>query len=263
MKNIFEIATICLQRADIEEKLSLTHHAWQLYQDGELELCSRHSPAAIEMTQFPDKPVLCSPKAMPRRTFATEAGIIAAFHSTAHIEFIAIYLAWDILYRFRDMPDQFYIDWLRVADEEAQHFTLIRNYLKNKGVDYGDLPAHQGLWERAEQTADDLLDRLALVPRGMEARGLDVTPGMIEKCKGIGDSLAEQIFTRILNDEVGHVELGSYWFKFVCKQRGYQAEEKYRELIIKFLNGKPKGPFNRDMRINAGFSESELKWLEN
>jgi len=185
------------------------------------------------------------------------------FHAIAHVEFVAIYLAWDILYRFRGMPEQFYQDWLRVADEEAQHFALIRTHLLAMQVDYGDLPAHSGLWDHAKDTADDLPGRLAMVPRCMEARGLDVTPALIEKFRILGDAASVAILTRILTDEVGHVELGSYWFKFVCQQRGFEAEAKYRELIDQYyVGGKPKGPFNRELRKVAGFSDAEIDWLE-
>jgi uncharacterized ferritin-like protein (DUF455 family) len=200
---------------------------------------------------------------MPRRKLTTAEGVAAFFHAIAHVEFVAIYLAWDILYRFRDMPKAFYQDWLRVADEEAQHFALIRTHLRAMQVDYGDLPAHSGLWDHAKDTADDLLGRLAMVPRCMEARGLDVTPTLIEKFRLLGDDASVAILTRILTDEVGHVELGSKWFKFVCRQRGFETEAKYRELIDQYyVGGKPKGPFNRELRKIAGFSDAEIDWLE-
>ena len=263
MENIFELASQCLHCTDIEEKLSVTHHARQLDQQKLLDLTSQAEPLSIAATKFPKFPELLDPKKMPRRKFTTAAGVVAFFHAIAHIEFIAIYLAWDILYRYRDMPEQYYHDWLRVADEEAQHFSLIRNFLLQKGVDYGDLPAHQGLWTRAEDTADDFLARLALVPRGMEARGLDVTPGMIEKCRDIGEQQGMEILTRILEDEVTHVSIGSYWFKYQCEQEQVDAEHKYQQLMLRYLKGKPKGPFNHALRINAGFSEAELNWLEN
>jgi uncharacterized ferritin-like protein (DUF455 family) len=167
------------------------------------------------------------------------------------------------LYRFRGLPEQFYQDWLRVADEEAQHFALIRTHLRAMQVEYGDLPAHSGLWDHAKDTADDLPGRLAMVPRCMEARGLDVTPALIEKFSVLGDDASVAILTRILTDEVGHVQLGSYWFKFVCQQRGFEAEAKYRELIDQYyIGGKPKGPLNRELRKIAGFSDVELDWLE-
>ncbi len=196
-----------------------------------------------------------------QKSFAIWVGYLLPAAS-AHIEFVAIYLAWDILYRFRGLPKKFYQDWLRVADKEAQHFTLIRNYLLEMGADYGKLPAHGGLWEHAEETSVDVLDRLALVPRCMEARGLDITPQMIRKFKQQGDNKSVVLLTKILEDEVGHVKLGSYWFKIICQQRDINYEEKYMELIKKFYVRKPKEPFNRELRIIAGFSNAKIDWLE-
>jgi len=200
---------------------------------------------------------------MPKRKLTTPSGVAAFFHAIAHVEFVAIYLAWDIIYRFRGLPEQFYSDWLRVADEEAQHFELLRAHLQTMNLDYGDLPAHAGLWEHATDTAADVLARLALVPRCMEARGLDVTPALIEKFKALKDTRSAALLTRILTDEVGHVELGSFWFKYVCQIRGFAHESQYQALIEQYYKGgKPKGPFNRELRIQAGFSTAEIEWLE-
>ena len=264
MKNIFEFAEACLHSATIDEKLALTHQAWRLLKNGELSLLSELPVLPIAQVKFPDKPILLAPRNMPKRKLGTADGVAAFFHAIAHVEFVAIYLAWDMLYRFRGLPDQFYQDWLKVADEEAQHFELIRTHLLALYVNYGDFPAHSGLWDHAKDTADDLLARLAMVPRCMEARGLDVTPAIIAKFRQMGDDSSVALLNRILTDEVGHVERGSYWFKFVCEQQGFEPEAKYRQLIRQYYQGgKPKGPFNREMRIIAGFSNSELDWLEN
>jgi uncharacterized ferritin-like protein (DUF455 family) len=264
MKNVFEFAEACLHSATIDEKLALTHLARQSSESGELCLKSDQPVLPIARVKFPGKPILLPPRDMPKRKLGTAGGIAAFFHAIAHVEFVAIYLAWDMLYRFRGMPSQFYQDWLRVADEEAQHFELIRTHLRALHVSYGDLPAHSGLWDHAKDTADDLLARLAMVPRCMEARGLDVTPAIIAKFRQLGDDSSVTLLNRILTDEVGHVERGSYWFKFVCEQQGLEPETKYRQLIKQYYQGgKPKGPFNREMRIIAGFSNAELDWLEN
>jgi len=262
VKNIFTIAEKCLHHSDINQKIQLTHHAKKLAESNQLSFQSADSVLAITKTKFPEHPLLLKPRDMPRRRLNSELGKAAFFHALAHIEFIAIYLAWDILYRFRGLPDVFYQDWLSIADEEAQHFTLIREHLQEMNVDYGDLPAHRGLWDHAEDTAADILARLAMVPRCMEARGLDVTPQMIKKFKIQDDQKSVELLTRILNDEVGHVKTGSYWFKLICEQRGLNYEEKYKELIEKYYVGKPKGPFNRELRIIAGFSNAEINWLE-
>ena len=264
MENVFECAEACLYGADIDKKLALTHQAWQSLENGKLCLISQPPILPIVLVKFPDKPVLLPPRDMPKRKLGTAEGLAAFFHAIAHVEFVAIYLAWDLLYRFRGMPNQFYQDWLKVADEEAQHFELIRTHLREMAVEYGDLPAHSGLWDHAKDTADDLLARLAMVPRCMEARGLDVTPAIIAKFKQLGDDSSVALLNRILTDEIGHVERGSYWFKFVCEQQGLDPEAKYRQLIKQYYQGgKPKGPFNREMRIIAGFSTTELDWLEN
>ncbi|MDD2660254.1 MAG: ferritin-like domain-containing protein [Methylococcales bacterium] len=264
MKNIFVFAEACLHGAAIGEKLAMTHQAWHAFENDQLSFIPDHPALPIAQVRFPDKPVLLPPRDMPKRKLGAVEGIAAFFHAIALVEFVAIYLAWDLLYRFRGMPDQFYQDWLRIADEEAQHFELIRAHLLAMHVDYGDLPAHSGLWDHAKETADNLLARLAMVPRCMEARGLDVTPAIIAKFKQLDDDASVAVLNRILTDEVGHVERGSYWFKFVCKQQGFEPEDKYRRLIRQYyLGGKPKGPFNREMRIIAGFSNDELDWLEN
>jgi len=264
MKNVFEFAEACLHNTTIDEKLALTHQAWRTLENSELSLLSELPVLPIARVKFPDKPILLAPRNMPKRKFGTAEGVAAFFHAIAHVEFVAIYLAWDMLYRFRGLPDQFYQDWLRVADEEAQHFELIRTHLLAMTVNYGDLPAHSGLWDHAKDTADDLLARLAMVPRCMKARGLDVTPAIITKFRQLEDDASVALLNRILTDEVGHVERGSYWFKFVCEQQELEPEAKYRQLIKKYYQGgKPKGPFNREMRIIAGFSNAELDWLEN
>lgn len=262
MKNIFRIAESCLFQASIPEKLLHTHQAWRYCEDDLLSYESVDTPKTIEATQFPDKPRLLSPKQMPRRQLTTPEGLAAFFHALAHIEFVAIYLAWDIIYRFRGLPNEFYRDWLRVADEESQHFTLLSDHLATLGYDYGDLPAHGGLWDHAHDTRCDLLARLAIVPRCLEARGLDVTPAMIEKLEALGHADGVAILTRILNDEVGHVQLGSKWFDYQCRQQSLDPCETYKKLINHYFKCKPKGPFNREMRIIAGFSDAELDWLE-
>ena len=259
---IFEFAECCLFDDDVERKLALTHQAQQLADTGQLSLADTGRIRPIAETAFPAKPLLLMPRDMPRRRLDTADGKAAFFHALAHIEFMAIYLAWDIVYRFRGLPDAFYRDWLRIADEEAQHFEMLRGHLLQLGCDYGDLPAHRGLWNHAEDTADDILARLAVVPRCMEARGLDVTPAMIEKLAAMDDQIGVTMLSRIYQDEIGHVERGSYWFKAFAEQRGLDVEQAYKDSIVRYYTGKPKGPFNREVRIIAGFSDNEVDWLE-
>lgn len=262
-KSIFTLAQACLAGAGVDEKLTLTRLAKDLDAVGKLSFDGGEiSPRPIASVQFPDRPAAVDPRHLPRRKLATPEGRAALLHAVAHIEFTAIQLAWDLLYRFRGLPETFCRDWLDVAADEALHFELLRGRLQELGYDYGDFPVHRGLWDVAEDTADDLAARLALVPRCMEARGLDVTPGMIAKLEQIGDEPAAAILRRILHDEVGHVALGSRWFHWVCRQRGVQPEETYFDLLRSRLRRDVRSPVNRELRLAAGFSASEIDRLE-
>lgn len=263
MNNLYEIAETCLHNPSIDEKLALTHHAKSLLDKGLLDFSANQPIQSINQVRFPEKPILQAPRQMPKRKLTSTEGVVAFFHAIAHVEFMAIYLAWDLLYRFRSLPVQFYQDWLNVAHEEAQHFELIRQHLREMNVEYGDLPAHGGLWDHATSTAENLLARLALVPRCMEARGLDVTPAIIAKFTAQGDQASVAILNRILTDEIKHVERGSFWFKTACNDQGLEPEGQFQQLISQYyLGGKPKGPFNRELRKKAGFTEVDLAWLE-
>ncbi len=210
----------------------------------------------------PAHPELVPPRDVPRRKLTSNAGRAALVHALTHIEFNAINLALDVVYRFRDMPNEFYVDWLKVAAEEAYHFSLLNERLNELNQEYGDFSAHNGLWEMAVKTADDVLVRMALVPRVLEARGLDVTPGMIERLQQVGDERSADILRIILRDEIGHVAIGSRWYLWACKQRGLEPEPTFRGLIEKHVQGQLRGPFDYEARIKAGFSEDELQALE-
>ena len=180
----------------------------------------------------------------------------------AHIEFNAINLAWDAVQRFRGLPRAYYADWVRVADEEALHFGLMRDRLRALGYDYGDFPAHDGLWSMALRTAADPLERMALVPRVMEARGLDVTPGMMARFREAGDEETAACLAVILRDEVGHVAAGTRWFRYLCAERGLDPETRYFELLSTHLGESIRCPLNLDDRRQAGFAETELERLQ-
>ena len=182
-------------------------------------------------------------------------------HAIAHIEFNAINLALDAAYRFTDMPEQYYRDWISVAADEARHFSMIRNYLVTHGADYGDFPAHNGLWDMAIKTAHDVLARMALVPRVMEARGLDVTPAMIRKLDRAGDAEAVAILEIIYREEIEHVRIGSHWFRYVCDCRGLNPEPTFFGLVDEYFAGELRGPFNLEARRRSGFGEVELERL--
>jgi len=226
----------------------------------------QHDDSRVEIIARPGRPLkpeLVPPRNLQRRKLTTTEGHAALIHSLCHIEFNAINLALDAVYRFRDLPDDYYHDWLKVTAEEACHFGLLRDHLKTLGYDYGDFPAHNGLWEAAVDTAHDPLVRMALVPRVLEARGLDVTPGIIEKLRSIGDNAAVAILEIIHRDEIGHVAIGSHWFKFLCQQRSLPMEATFVDLIKTYMHGGVRKPIAHDTRRQAGFTEAELDYLEN
>ena len=202
----------------------------------------------------PDAPELLAPRDVPRRRPGTLAGRIALLHAVAHIELNAVDLHWDIIARFTDtrMPMGFYDDWVKAADEEAKHFNLICDCLEALGSHYGALPAHAGMWRAAEDTADDLLGRLAVVPMVLEARGLDVTPGMIEIFRKAGDAQALDALSVIYGEEVAHVAYGSKWFHFLCGRQDIDPKEVFHDLVRRYFHGALKPPFNEEKRAEAG-----------
>ncbi len=256
-------AQACLHAATPEEKVARTFDAFARFSRGELELqAAAPPPDPIGMPGRPARPQLVPARALPRRGFGTPEGLAAFVHAVAHIEFNAIDLAWDAVYRYRGMPSRFYDDWASVANDEARHFTMLRARLQALGCDYGDFDAHNGLWEMAEKTAHDGLARMALVPRVLEARGLDVTPGMIAKLRQLGDDATADILEVILREEVGHVAAGSRWFRWHCAQRGLEPRETFRMLLAEYARAVLYGPFNRAARLEAGFDAEELESLE-
>ncbi|HHT00602.1 MAG TPA: ferritin-like domain-containing protein [Thiomicrospira sp.] len=210
----------------------------------------------------PEKPQLVSPKELPKRRLGSKEGHASLMHSIAHIEFNAVNLALDAIYRFQDMPYEYYRDWLGVAGEESYHFQMVREHLNSLGYEYGDMPAHDGLWLTTYETDHDPLVRMALVPRTLEARGLDVTPPMINKLRAIGDKRGVEILKILLRDEIGHVEVGTRWFRYLCKQRDQNPFEAFQNIITNYFHGNLRGPFNYEAREAAGFSEEEIKWLK-
>ena len=210
----------------------------------------------------PGRPQLVSPRELPRRRLGSREGRIALIHAVSHIEFNAINLGLDAALRFNDMPDAYYRDWLRVAHDEARHFRMLRDRLVELDSDYGALPAHNGLWDMAEKTAHDSLIRMALVPRVLEARGLDVTPGMIEKLKQVGDEKTVALLEVILEEEEAHVAIGTHWFRHLCAERDVNPEQTFESLLRRYYADQLRGPFNLPARRRAGFSGPELDWLQ-
>lgn len=262
MQSLFELAYDCLMAADPQLKISLTEDTADRWTSGHCDLQPAGPLRAIDIPGRPARPLLVPPSRVPKRKLASPEGRAAFLHALAHIEFNAINLAWDAVYRFRDMPPEFHDDWVRVAREEAQHFGLLRARLLELGHDYGDFPAHNGLWEMARDTAHDVLVRMALVPRLLEARGLDVTPGMRERLLQAQDTGSAAILARILADEIGHVAIGSHWFRHVCRQRGLQPAATFRSLLLGHFTGRIRRPLNFAARTQAGFDREELQMLE-
>lgn len=229
---------------------------------------AEHAPALPTCTAalpgHPERPTLGSHNEVARRSPATPEGRAVLLHAIAHIEFNAINLALDAIWRFDGMPRPYYLDWLRVAAEEARHFQMLRAHLRSQGYDYGDFPAHQGLWTMCEKTQHDATARMALVPRTMEARGLDATPLIQRKLRQVGtpDALAAaDILDVILREEVGHVAIGNHWYRWLCARDGLEPESHYTTLVRRYEAPRPKPPFNEEARRLAGFSETELQWL--
>jgi len=209
----------------------------------------------------PVRPLVVPHGQIRQRSVRTAEGRAALVHAIAHIELNAIDLALDAVWRFDGLPDAFYRDWAGVAREEALHFTLLRDHLHGLGFAYGDFPAHGALWEMAERTRGDVLARIALVPRTLEARGLDASPAVKAKLLGAGDTAGAAIIDRILRDEIGHVAIGNCWFRWLCDARGLDPVETYAELAARHAAPRPRGPFNVEARRAAGFSEAELARL--
>ncbi len=258
----FETARHCLALGDPEAKCAAVHAAWAECQSEEWIFDDDSPPAPVAAPGRPSRPELVEPSALPRRRLGSDEGRAALVHAVAHIEFNAINLALDAVYRFRGMPPGYYQDWFSVAADEARHFAMLARRLEDLGHAYGDFPAHNGLWEMAEKTAGSCLERMALVPRVLEARGLDVTPGMMQRLQNAGDQETVEVLRVILAEEVRHVEIGTRWFRHCCHQAGLDPEETFFSLLKRHYGSSIRGPFNLEARYEAGFTEREMTWLD-
>lgn len=268
---LWDKVTQALKEKDPEQKCQ---HVNELYTAllPHIEQCELNDFPIVkrdeEIAAFPDKPRLVPPHSVPKRSFATQEGYAATLHAIAHIEFNAINLGLDAAWRFAREAEKelgqglpFMRDWLRVAYEESLHFTLVNNHLKTLGYEYGDFEAHAGLWEMAQATAHDIWERMALVPRVLEARGLDATPVMQEKIAQRKDFEAVKILDIILRDEIGHVSIGNHWYHALSAKRGLDAMQCFTDLLHKYRIVIFKGAINTDARIQAGFTQFELDWI--
>jgi len=233
----------------------------QLYGRLSLNPSTYLSAEGLQLPGRPLRPELVPPLTVPKRAMHTVVGRHSLLHSLAHIEFNAMNLALDAIWRFADMPAQYYVDWLKVAKEEAYHFSLIEEHLQLLGLAYGDFPAHNSLWEMVERTSDAVIARMALVPRTMEARGLDAVPAIRERFKQIKDDRVVEILEIILRDEVGHVSIGNQWFNFLCTKENLSPIKAYQDLAKQYRAPALRGPFNLEARKLAGFTVEELSLL--
>lgn len=262
MTDLHAAAKRCLDATDPVDKLRLTRSTWHALQAGKLRADpASPPPEPIGAPGRPSKPLLVNARQVPQRGLGSAEGRAALVHAVAHIEFNAINLAWDAVYRFRDKPDDYYRDWASCANDEARHFLMLSDRLIELGHAYGDFDAHDGLWAMAEKTALHDTARMALVPRVLEARGLDVTPGMIERLRQLGDGRTVAILEVILREEVAHVAAGTRWYRHCCERDGLDPSTTFFELLREYMGVSLRGPFNLPARREAGFDERELEQL--
>lgn len=259
------LGALCI--TDPGHKVAATHTLFEAWQAGQtiLDTAEHLAPdAGTPLPGRPERPVLLPPVDVPQRSPFTPPGLAMLLHAVTHIEFNAINLALDAVWRFPGMPADFYTDWLRVAHEEAIHFSLLRTHLQSLGHGYGDFPAHASLWEMCVRTQGDVIARMALVPRTLEARGLDATPPMQARLRKVGTPAALRavdILDVILRDEIGHVAVGNRWYGWLCAQQGIEPLGHYRRLAREHSAPRLKPPFNDAARLAAGFSQPELDAL--
>ncbi|MFM0337521.1 ferritin-like domain-containing protein [Paraburkholderia fungorum] len=255
-------ALAALREIDPATKAAATRALYAAVLDGDLACAADFDLAEpVDLPGRPARPDLVDPRKLKRRSMQSPQGRAVLLHALAHIEFNAINLALDAVWRFSGMPAAFYTDWLKVAAEEAHHFSLLVARLAAFGHVYGDFPAHDGLWDMCERTRGDVLGRMALVPRTLEARGLDASPPIRARLQQAGDHASAAILDVILRDEIGHVLIGNRWFRYLCEQDALDPHATYLRLADQYHAPKLRGPFNFEARRDAGFDEAELAAL--
>ncbi|MEM8750256.1 MAG: ferritin-like domain-containing protein [Pseudomonadota bacterium] len=249
-------AVTALASSDLDEKIAVTRRVAFQWFKGTLGIGGSKTVAIPDRSGRPQKPDLVPPGQLKKRSLRSERGRVLLLHAIAHIELNAVDLAWDIVARFshQTMPRSFYDGWVRVALEEAKHFSLLRERLQKLGADYGDHPAHDGLWEASQVTGHSLTARLAIVPLILEARGLDVTPALLRQMDEIGDTESKRIFEIIYRDEQGHVAVGAKWFRYLCLREGIEPASAFQTLVREHFRGPLKPPFNDLARARSGLT---------
>ncbi|MDO1585617.1 ferritin-like domain-containing protein [Rhizobium oryzicola] len=254
---------LAISSTDLDVKTALAQQTATRWFERRLSLRSPLDPPLPDRPGRPAKPELVPPKAVEKRSLHTLKGRIATLHAIAHIELNAVDLALDIVARYatEPVPHSFFDGWMQVAFEEAKHFRMVRDRLRDLGADYGDMPAHDGLWQAAHSTRNDLTARLAVVPLILEARGLDVTPSLQEKMRETGDMESAAVLDVIYNDEKGHVAIGAKWFRFLCARERKDPAATFRDLVRTNFRGPLKPPFNDLARAEAGLTPSFYRAL--
>lgn len=258
MKNLYEQAKKCFLCSDPDEKLQISLQISSDWEAGLLDHKEGETPIQFDLPGRLDKPPFVAVQKVKKRGFKSIQQRAALIHALTHIELTAVNLAWDSIYRYRGLPKEYYADWVKTGKEESQHFYLLKQSLNEMGYDYGDFPVHDELWQMAVTTADDLMDRMAIVHRVLEARALDVVPFAVDKFRQLGDQNTASSLIIIANDEIGHVNAGSRWFRYRCEQEKVNSDEMFFKLMNKYLKSTPKGPFNSEARMKAGFSRHEM-----
>ncbi len=260
---VYSRALLALRWESPAEKSAAVTALYADWVAGEVKREKRAEPVvSLPVPGRPVLPELVQPRDLRHRKLTTAEGRAGLIHAISHIEFNAINLALDAVYRFRDVPDDYVDDWLQVASEEAYHFSLLTQRLQELGYQYGDFPAHNGLWEMALKTEGNVMHRMALVPRVLEARGLDVTPPMMKKLESVGERRSVEILRIILRDEIGHVRIGNRWYHWACEREGCEPLTTFRYLIKTYMNNNLGRGFNYEARLEAGFTKEELRALE-
>ena len=244
---------------DLDKKINHVHFIYQSFISDLFAIDSKEDiQHTYNLPGAPSKPEIVAPRLVEKRSSATEQGKLIFIHALAHIEFNAINLALDIIWRFKNLPNKFYSDWLKVAYEESIHFQMLNSYLKKFNLNYGSFNAHNSLWDMADRTSHDLIDRLALIPRTMEARGLDVTPSIIEKFKQQKDNEITTILKKIYEEEINHVSIGNDWYYWACKAKNIDPAETYKNLLKTYSIELNYQKLNKEARYQAGFLEEDL-----
>ncbi len=257
-----ELRAQCLKALaanDLNQKLNQVQAIYESFKSRQIKIDSKSDiKHAYHLPGAPSRPNIVPPRLVEKRSASTQQGKLIFIHALAHIEFSAINLALDIIWRFKNLPEQFYSDWLQIAYEEKTHFNLLNSYLKKFDLAYGSFNAHNSLWEMAERTSHDLIHRLALIPRTMEARGLDVTPPIIEKFKQQRDDDIAAILQIIYEEEIRHVSIGNIWYRWACDTQKLDPQETYKNLLVTYDIELNYQKLNKEARYKAGFLKEEL-----